>query len=146
MRVSAQSSMDALMAAMAKPCCCHGEWTPCTRQALNLNAIREDFIDHDLYMSFAHGRCETVPVLVLAGLQGGEGKNLLLSPIVAVLCIEYVLQGVKAGQFPLVDLPWKKAAILNEWHFTLPPLSLGIQLLWLEGKPVLVCRPQNDRD
>ena len=82
----------------------------------------------------------------LAGLQGGEGKNLLLSPIVAVLGIEYVLQGVNAGQFPLVDLPSKKAVILNEWHFTMAPISLGTQLLWFEGKPVPVCRPQNDRE
>ena len=145
-RHSGQSRMEALQTSMSVPCTCGGLWRPWVEQALRVNGIDMAGIAHDLYANFAKGRSETVPVVVLAGLHGGEGKNLLLSPITAVLGMDYVMQGVATGQFPLVDLPSKKAVLLNEWRFTCAPISLGTQLLWLEGKPVPVARPQNDRD
>ena len=84
--------------------------------------------------------------MVLAGLRGGEGKNLILQGLTAVLGSQYVFQGAATGQFPLLDLPSKKAVILNEWEFLHAPVSLGNQLLWFEGKPVPISRPQNDRE
>ena len=97
-------------------------------------------------MNFAFGRSETVPVVVLAGLHGGEGKSLILSPIPAVLGTDYVMQGLASGAFPMMDLPSRKAVILNEWKFNAAPISLATQLLWFEGKPVPITKPQNDRE
>lgn len=144
--LSTKSRSSALSDAMATPCRCHGEWWPCIEGALKANGISASQLAHDFYLSFAFGRSETVPVIVLGGLHGGEGKSLLLSPIPAVLGEEYVLQGLASGAFPMMDLPSKKAVILNEWKFNNALISLGAQLLWFEGKAVPITKPQNDRE
>ena len=144
--LSTKSRMGALFDAMETPCRCHGEWWPCIQGALVANGISASLLAHDFYLNFDSGRSETVPVIVLGGLHGGEGKSLLLSPIPAVLGEEYVLQGLASGAFPMVDMPSKKAVILNEWKFQSAPISLGTQLLWFEGKAVPITRPQNDRE
>lgn len=144
--LSAKTRMTASHDAIKTPCRCYGEWWPCIQSALGVNGISAPHLAHDLFLNFEHGRSETVPVVVLAGLQGGEGKSLLLAPITAVLGDQYVLQGLATGAFPMMDLPSKKAVILNEWRFTSAPVTLGIQLLWFEGKAVPITRPQNDRE
>ena len=144
--LSTKARMAALSDAMASPCRCDGEWWPCIEGALRTNGIAASELAHDFYLNFAFGRSETVPVIVLAGLHGGEGKSLLLSPIGALLGEEYVLQGLASGAFPMMDLPSKKAVVLNEWKFNNGPISLGAQLLWFEGKTVPITKPQNDSE
>ena len=85
LELSTNSRMAALADAMVAPCRCHGEWWPCVHGALTANGIATEQLAHDFYLNFASGRSETVPVIVLAGLYGGEGKSLLLSPIPAFL-------------------------------------------------------------
>ena len=54
------------------------------------------------------------------------------------------MHGRPAGeQFSLIDLEKAKVCLLDEWGFAREALHLPLQLLWLEGKPVPVCRPQN---
>ena len=144
--LSIKSRLTALSEAMAAPCRCNGEWWPCVVGALTANGISSRQLAHDFYLNFASGRSETVPVIVLAGLHGGEGKSLILSPIPSLLGEEYVMQGLASGVFPMVDLPSKKAVILNEWKFNAAPISLANQLLWFEGKAVPITKPQNDRE
>ena len=144
--LSIKSRLTALSEAVAAPCRCNGEWWPCVVGALTANGISSRQLAHDFYLNFASGRSETVPVIVLAGLHGGEGKSLILSPIPSLFGEEYVMQGLASGVFPMVDLPSKKAVILNEWKFNAAPISLANQLLWFEGKAVPITKPQNDRE
>ena len=69
-----------------------------------------------------------------------------VSPIPALFGEEYVLQGLASGAFPMMDLPSRKAVILNEWKFGSAPISFATQLLWFEGKAVPITNPQNDRE
>ena len=125
LELSTNSRMAALADAMVAPCRCHGEWWACVHGALTANGIATEQLAHEFYLNFASGRSETVPVIVLAGLYGGEGKSLLLSPIPALLGDEYVMQGLASGAFPMMDLPSKEAVIVNEWKFTTAPISLA---------------------
>ena len=140
--LSTKSRMDCLLDSMRRPCCCGGQWTAFVEGALVANAVDAEALAHDFHESFLKGRCETVPVIVLSGLHGGEGKSLLYSPIPAVLGDDYVQEGLATGQFPMVGLETKKAVILNEWNFEYGPLPMSTQLLWFEGKPVPITRPQ----
>ena len=47
------------------------------------------------------------------------------------------------GNFSLLGIEGKKVTLLDEWTFEYEDLPLPMQLLWLEGKPVPICTPQN---
>ena len=47
------------------------------------------------------------------------------------------------SSFPLLGLESKSVVLLDEWRFNEKILSLATQLLWYEGKPLPVARPQN---
>ena len=142
--MSERSCMAALIDAMFKPCVCGGAWPEQVRCVLGSNGICAAELAHDIYKSFQRGRSETTPVVVLAGAYGGEGKSIILFPIPAVLGDEYVQGHTNSGSFPLLGLEGKKIVILDEWRFAASALPLGIQLLWFEGKPVPLARPQGE--
>jgi hypothetical protein len=48
----------------------------------------------------------------------------------------------KSG-FPLLSLPSCRVVLLDDWRFNEDVLSYNVQLLWLEGKPFSIARPQN---
>lgn len=140
---SKETRMDALLEALKKPCVCGGQWPVFVEAALRVNEIDACSLAHDIHESLLHGRCETVPTIVLAGLQGGEGKSLLFAALASLLGDEYVQEGLATGNFPMLGLETKKAVILNEWRFNNAILPLSMQLLWFEGKAVPLARPQN---
>ena len=47
------------------------------------------------------------------------------------------------GNFSLLGLEKKRVAILDKWDFDKDALPLSTQLLWFEGKPFPITRPQN---
>jgi hypothetical protein len=141
---SQETRMDALLRAVGEPCVCEGLWPTFVQDSLKVNGIDASSLAHDLYRSLQNGRCESVPIVVLAGFQGGEGKSLLLAPLGALLGDDYLQEGLATGQFPMFGLENKKAVILNEWAFSNAILPLSTQLLWFEGKPVPITRPQNN--
>ena len=96
------------------------------------------------FTSLTKGRSETTPVMCLAGLQGGEGKSLIFYPLPAVLGEEFVCHHTATGAFALLGLQGMKAVLLDEWSFSAASVPLSTQLLWFEGKPVPITRPQND--
>lgn len=102
--LSKQTRMDALLAAASKPCVCDSQWPVFVQAALLANGIDPCCLAHDIYGSFRHGRCETVPTIVLAGLQGGEGKSLIWMALAAVLGEDYVQEGLATGSFPFLGL------------------------------------------
>ena len=87
----------------------------------------------DIYGLLKHGRCETVPVLVLMGRLVVRGSHFGLA-----LCAPPL-----PGNFPLLGLEKKKVALLDGWCFDADVLPLARQLVWYEGKPFPLTRPQN---
>ena len=47
------------------------------------------------------------------------------------------------GAFPLVDLPGKKVAFLDDWRFNEQLLSYADQCKWYDGSAVTIPLPQN---
>jgi hypothetical protein len=121
--LSQKPRMVCLLESRRQPCCCGGLWLPFVETSLRANGIDACVLAHDFHESILKGRCETVPVIALAGQHGGEGKSIILDPIIAVFGEEYVQEGLASGQFPLLGLESKKAVILNEWNFLSSALS-----------------------
>ena len=90
------------------------------------------------------GRSETTPVIVLAGVQGGEGKSLFLKPLFS-LFDGFVFNVPKTGNFPLLDLMGAKVAFLDEYRFNPDVLSWADHCLWFDGSHVPIGRPQNEK-
>ena len=74
--LSQRSRMQCLLRAMSSPCCCGCEWLRLIEETLRCNGIDATALAHDVQENLLHGCCETVLVIVLAGLRGGEGKSL----------------------------------------------------------------------
>ena len=47
------------------------------------------------------------------------------------------------GNFPLLDLPGKKVAFLDDWRFDQTVLPYATQCLWYDGSALPIVRPQN---
>ena len=82
-------------------------------------------------------------MVTLVGHLGGEGKSFLLAPLRKVFGLAHVQATPEPGSFPLLGLERKSVALLDEWTFDAQVLPLTTQLLWFEGKPFPVNRPQN---
>ena len=139
----AQSRLDTLKAAAGTACVCHGQWMQTAMHSLMLNGIDPAAFCQDIYCLLANGRREDVPVLVLMGRFGGKGKSFWLSPLRSVCGVEHVQATPQPGNFPLLGLERKKVVLLDDWSFDAEVLPLPTQLLWYEGKPFPLSRPQN---
>lgn len=139
----AQSRLDTLKAAAGTACVCHGQWMQTAMHSLMLNGIDPAAFCQDIYCLLANGRREDVPVLVLMGRFGGEGRSFWLSPLRSVYGVEHVQATPQPGNFPLLGLERKKVVLLDDWSFDAEVLPLPTQLLWYEGKPFPLSRPQN---
>jgi len=144
LRLSQRSRMTALQDSMRQPCCCGGAWRRQVQLSLAANGILEAEIAHDIYVSLLSGRSESTPVVTLAGLQGGEGKSMIFLPLTAVFGDDFVQGHTASGSFPLLGLEGKKVVLLDEWRFAAAALPIALQLLWFEGKPLPMARPQGE--
>ena len=68
----------------------------------------------------------------------------MFEPLTHIFGEDEVFTPVK-GSFPLMGLEKCKVALLDDWRFNDDILSYNVQLLWFEGKPVVVAMPQNQR-
>ena len=82
-------------------------------------------------------------VLVLSGQYGGEGKSFLLAPLRNIYGIDGLQESPQPGNCPLLGLEEKSVVLLDEWRLDESVLRLATQLLWYEGKPFPISRPQN---
>ncbi len=135
--------VERLCTASGLPCVCGGQWPYWAATALNLNGINANYFWHTFYMSLHDGRREDKAVMTLVGRRRGEGKSFLFSPLKAVFGLDSVQLKPEKGSFPLLDLQTKRVAVLDEWRFDSTVLSLATQLLWFEGKPLVLSQPQN---
>ena len=68
----------------------------------------------DIVKALTLGRHGSVPVIVLAGATGGEGKSLFFKGLMAAYRVEWVFPSPQAGTFPLLNLPGKKICFLDD--------------------------------
>ena len=137
--------MEVLQAALKRPCACKGVWAFHVQESWRLNHIDAAALCADIKNALEVGRNESVPVLVLAGARGGEGKSIFLKALFKLFGDDHVFISPEEGRFPLVDLPGKKVAFLDEWRFDDQVLSYSTQCLWMDGSAVLINRPQNQQ-
>ena len=138
-----QSREAALRVAAAGKCVCHGRWLEQAVAILVANNVPVRDLCRSVYEAFAAGRSEKVPVITFAGERGGEGKSFILKPMAAIFGHEYVFPSPQAGNFPLLDLPGKKVAFLDDWRFDNSVVPFATQCLWYDGSPLPITRPQN---
>ena len=138
-----RSRLETLRMAGASPCCCGGLWLSTVVEMFVQNNINIAELCHDVLHALTTGRSETTPVVVLAGVKGGEGKSIFLKPL-NMLFEGYVFSFTKeSGNFPLLDLMNAKVAFLDEFRFDESIVSRATQCLLFEGSPVPIGRPQN---
>jgi hypothetical protein len=92
------------------------------------------------------GRREDLPIVVFMGIQGGEGKSFLLSPLTNIYGAEDMQGTPEPNQFTLVGLEKKRIVLLNEWPCDDIVVPWSTQLMWFEGKDFTIMRPQNKND
>jgi len=137
-----KSRMEMLEDARATPCCCGGRWLPMARELFEKNGIHEkDWVDAMLH-SLRHGRGKGT-LVCHAGHMGNEGKSFLFGPLEIVFGEDGVFVTPPKGGFPLLGLERCRVALLDDWRFNEDLVSYPLQLLWFEGKPVVIARPQN---
>ena len=141
--VAQRSRLEALRAAAAQECTCKGLWPHHVRESFRLNDVDAQALLGDILRAFTIGRNEAVPVIVLAGSRGGEGKSLFLKALLNVFGLQHVFLTPEAGSFPLLHLPGKKVIFLDEWRFGIDVLSFATQCVLYDGSTVPITRPQN---
>ena len=138
---------QALQAAAQRPCMSQGQgpchWTHYVLESFKANAIDIAELCATILNALASGRCESVPVVVLAGSRGGEGKSLFLKALFSVFGYEHIFISPETGAFPLIDLPGKKVVFLDDWRFDDKVLSYTTQCLWFDGSMVSINQRQN---
>ena len=130
--------------ARQSPCVCAGRWMQQVQLSLAMNRISIPELCKSVLSALERGRSENVQVPTLAGRFGGEGKSLFFAPLRPLFGADHLQERPAGGGFSLMGLEGKKVALLDEWTFFDEDLPLPHQLLWLEGKPVPVQRPQSN--
>ena len=135
--------MDALHAAATAGCKCGGQWARLVKLSFDRNGIDVRALCSDILAALDRGRGPTTPVIALAGSRGGEGKSALLKALVDVFGGSHVFLTPHQRKFPLMELPGKKVAFLDEWRFNDAIVSYPEQMQWFEGSRLTIARPQN---
>ena len=108
-----RSRLEALHHAAQSPCDCNGLWLQHVAVSFTSNRIAVRELCTDIYQLLADGRAESTPVIVLAGVRGGEGKSFFLKALLPVFGVEHVFTSPAPGNFPMVNLPGKKVMIFS---------------------------------
>ncbi len=137
-----KARMDLLREALGKPCVCGGGWM---ENALNLfarnNINPKDWTDA-VVKSLEHGRAKGT-LVCHAGLHGNEGKSFMFGPLPIVFGEDSVFTLTSKSAFPLMNLERCRLTLLDDWRFNEDLVGYPLQLLWFEGKPIIIARPQN---
>ena len=134
--------IDILKEARARPCVCAGQWQPSAKALFANNALREQDWRYAVLQSVEHGRSKGT-LVCHAGHAGNEGKSFLFAPLAEVFGEDQVFSTPPPGSFPLVGLERHRGVLLDDWRFNEDIVGYPLQLLWFEGKPIVIARPQN---
>ena len=143
LHVNAQTRLQLMLQARACPCCCNGVWRHVAWQTLLRNQVDIKTLCSHVLRSLEVGRREDVPLVVLMGRFGGEGKSFFLAPLRQVVGMDNIQATPQPGSFLLLGLERRKVVLLDEWTFDTSVVPLATQLLWYEGKSFPITRPQN---
>ena len=138
----AKTRMDILIESQARPCVCEGAWPGAAARLLRSNGINEAAWREAVLYSLQHGRSKG-HLVCHAGLDANEGKSWMLEPLEAVFGETAVFTTPARGGFPLLGLEDSRVVLLDDWRFNEDILGYPLQLLWFEGKPIVIARPQN---
>ena len=140
--VARRSRLEALTAAELGPCTCGGAWPAFVVSSFIQNGIPIAELCHDVLTALTRGRSETTPVLVLGGRLGGEGKSMFVKPLRRIYD-GFVFATPERSNFPLMDLPHAKVALLEEFPWDDDLVSWAAMNLWFDGSAVPIGQPQN---
>lgn len=128
--------------ALSMPCACGGRWIPCAQELFEKNGISQvEWVGAVLH-SLKHGRSKG-SLVCHAGLHGNEGKSFMFGPLPLVFGDDNVFALTSKSGFPLLNLERSKLTLLDDWRFNEDLIGYPLQLLWFEGKPFVIVRPQN---
>ena len=144
-KAAQMSRKEAVEVAAAATCSCSGAWKTFVSKSFTENRIDSRQLCRDIWDALHNGRSETTPVVVLAGLKGGEGKSAFLKPMHSLFPSDKAVFNVtrECGNFPLLDLPNAKVVFLDDFRFDPDVLSWGSTCLWFDGSDLPIGRPQN---
>jgi len=138
-----KTRLELLKEAACKPCVCGGGcWRRAAMQLFQANGIAPADWAGRVLDSLVHGRRKG-RLICHAGLVGNEGKSFLLGPLPEVYGHDGVFLSPSSANFPLMGLENARVVLLDDWRFNETLLSYNLQLLWFEGKPLVIARPQN---
>ena len=140
-----KTRIQILAEAAAGKCVCAGRWKTAALELLAANDISHVQWAEAVFSSLQHGR-QKGSLVTHAGLVGDEGKSFLLQPLFLVYGQEQVFVCPDKGSFPLLSLPSCRLALLDDRRFQQDLIPYAMQLLWFEGKPFEIPRPQNQHD
>ena len=141
-RQNAKSRMQLLKDAGEGACVCSGKWKPAACDLFQRNGLSATKWCKAVLHSMEHGRGEKGSLVCHVGVEGDEGKSFLWGPLPEVFGEDKIFTPVKSS-FPLMGLEDCRVALLDDWRFGEDILPYNVQLLWFEGKPVVIARPQN---
>ena len=137
-----KSRMDLLEEATQASCECGGHWVGMARDLFAKNSLNEEEWRSAVLGSLKNGRSKGT-LVCHAGHKGNEGKSSLLEPLESVCGEDCVFNAPPKGGFPLLGLEKCRLALLDDWRFNEDIIGYPLQLLWFEGKPIVIARPQN---
>ena len=137
-----KTRLDILRDAQSSPCACDGQWMSAARRILKQNGLNEDEWRRAVLTALVDGRCKG-NLICHAGLEGNEGKSFLLKPLLLIFGEEGVFVAPPKSAFPLIGLEKARLALLDDWRFNEDIVPYAVQLLWFEGAPFVIARPQN---
>lgn len=128
--------------ALTKPCACGGRWLSLAKDLFQKNNLDRQAWVQAMLHSLEHGRSKGT-LVCHAGHQGNEGKSFLYEGLEAVYGEDAVFSSPPKGGFPLLGLERCRLCVLDDWRFNEDVIGYPLQLLWFEGKPIVIARPQN---
>ena len=136
------SRVDILRKAAGVPCVCGGQWLSTALNTLTKNDIDPCEWTDAVWQAFVDGRAKG-NLVCHAGIGGNEGKSFFWRPLVLIFGEEGVFVAPPKSGFPLMGLERARVTLLDDWRFNEDIVSYALQLLWFEGAPFVISRPQN---
>jgi len=137
-----KSRIDILHEAASGTCACGGEWLAMALKILKQNNINPCDWTDAVWQAFVEGRAKG-NLVCHAGLVGNEGKRWFWRPLNMIFEGEGVFVAPPKGGFPFMGLERARLTWLDDWRFNEDIISYALQLLWFEGAPFVIARPQN---
>jgi hypothetical protein len=142
MEQACKSRIEILLSACRMECTCGSQWIPTAQKLFLMNNLDPNVWREAMLTALREGRSKG-SLVCHVGKAGNEGKSFLFRPLILVYGHDGVFTAPPQNAFPLIDLEQARMALLDDWRFNEDIVSYGLQLLWFEGAPFVIARPQN---